>query len=283
MSIEGKVAFLGLGLMGEPMAERMLRAGADLAVWNRSPEKAAGLAAAGARVGATAAATVAGAAIVCLCLTDAAAADAVLFGPDALVIDFSTIGVAAAVDFAARLKAASGADWLDAPVSGGVPGARSGRLIVFCGGSEAAVERAKPLLAAVSVKATRLGDAGAGQAAKLCNQLIVAANALAVAEAMSLGRALGVDIGRLPEALAGGFADSLPLQIFGPRMAVADPGPALVTVAILRKDAAAIADAATTAGLDLTLLPTARALLDRAVADGLGAEDWSRLIRLYRG
>jgi len=291
MSLKRKVAFLGLGLMGEPMAARLVAAGYPVVVWNRSPGKAAALLAVGATEAPTPADAAAEAAWVCLCLTNAAAVQQVVFGgngvverlsPEATVIDFSTIGVKAAASYAARLAALTGARWLDAPVSGGVKGARSGRLIVFCGGSSTTLEAAGPLLAELSVKATRLGEPGAGQAAKLCNQLIVSVNLAAIAEALSLGRSLGMDSSRLPEALAGGFADSPPLQIFGPRMASTEPMPTLGKIGAMREDVLQICEAAASCAVDLPLLTAVETIYRRAEEMGLSNEDIGRLTEMYR-
>jgi 3-hydroxyisobutyrate dehydrogenase-like beta-hydroxyacid dehydrogenase len=291
MNLKRKVAFLGLGLMGVPMAARLVAAGFPVAVWNRSPGKSAVLLAAGATEAPTPADAAAEAEWVCLCLTNAAAVQQVVFGrngviervsPEATLIDFSTIGVKAAASYAARLAALTGARWLDAPVSGGVNGARSGRLIVFCGGSSTTLEAARPLLAVLSVKATRLGAPGAGQAAKLCNQLIVSANLAAIAEALSLGRSLGIDVGRLPEALAGGFADSQPLQIFGPRMASTQLAPTLGQIGAMREDVLQICQVAASGGMDLPLLAAVETIYRRAEEMGLSNEDIGRLAEMYR-
>lgn len=281
------VAFLGLGLMGAPMAARLADEGLLAAVWNRSPGKGEPLRARGVIAAATPREAAEKAEVVCLCLTDANAVEAVLRGedgleaglrPSALVIDFSTVGVAAGQGFAARV-AAQGADWLDAPVSGGVRGAQEGTLIAFLGGSEAAIARAQPTLASVTRRATRVGEVGAGQAAKLCNQLIVSANLAAMAETFALARRLGVDAAQLTPALAGGFADSMPLQVFGPRMASGQRAPKLGSVATMLKDAEAVA--ASAPGLALPVLAAALERYRAAVAAGLADADLSALADLY--
>ena len=284
------IAFLGTGLMGAPMAARLAAAAYDVRVWNRTAAKAAGIA--GAQPATTSRDAVAGAGIICLCMTDAQAIEAVLFGPDrtvdtlaagALVIDFSTIGPAAARGLASRVAAVCGADWLDCPVSGGVAGAEAGRLVMLAGGTEAALARAAPLLAYLSKRVTRMGGVGAGQAAKLCNQLIVSAGLAAIAEAIGLGEALGVNVARLPEALAGGFADSLPLQLFGGRMAAAvDPGPRTGEIHTMAKDVATILAAASAEGAATPLSDRVAELYRRVIAEGHGGEDFPALTRLYR-
>lgn len=278
------VAFLGLGLMGLPMAGRVAAAGLPLSVWNRSPEKAATLAAAGVRVAATPAEAVAGADLIALCLLDAGAVEQVLFGsggiagvanPRALIVDFSTIGVAATRELAAR----AGIAWVDAPVSGGVTGAAAGTLTIFCGGAAADLAAARPLLDAVAGRVTHMGDLGAGQATKLCNQIIAATNLLALAQAVAAGSALGLDVSRLPDALSGGFADSPPLRLFGPAMASGADPPPRGRIATMAKDVEAAAEALE--GGCMPLLSAVRDLYRHALAQGLGLEDLARLPRLF--
>jgi len=289
MAGETPVAFLGAGLMGAPMAARLIDASFPVRVWNRTEEKAKALAEKGAKFCSNAGEAVHGAKFVCVCLTDARAIESVIFGEvvkhlmqGAIIIDFSTIGVDAARDFAARVSAADVA-WLDCPVSGGVAGATAGSLSIFAGGDASALEQAQPLLDCVAVRVTHLGDAGAGQAAKLCNQLIVSTSLIAIAEALALAGNLGVDAERLVGALAGGFADSKPLQIFGPRMAQAsDPGPKVAEIATMTKDVEAIAQTAAALPITTPLLDRVRSLYARAFQAGLGQDDLPALIRLYR-
>jgi 3-hydroxyisobutyrate dehydrogenase-like beta-hydroxyacid dehydrogenase len=287
-----RIAFLGTGLMGQPMAGRLLDGGQDVRLWNRSEAKLAPLVAAGGQAFASAAEAVAGATIVCLCLTDAKAVEDLLFGaaatadrlaPGAIIVDFSTIGPAATRDYAARVKAARGALWLDCPVSGGVAGAQAGTLAILAGGDADAIDRVRPLLALLSGRVTRMGDVGAGQAAKLCNQLIVATNMLAIAEAMHVGEALGIDLAQIPVALQGGFADSRPLQLFGPRMAPAvDPGPPVSELRTMYKDIKAIRAGAADVGAGTPLLANVEAMWSRLIDAGHGGEDVPGLMRLYR-
>lgn len=220
-----RIAVLGTGLMGAPMARRLLGAGFEIAAWNRSRDKAEPLASDGARVADTAAEAVAGAAVVITMLTDGAAVTDVLFGasgaaealePDALVIDMSSISPAVARDHAARL-AARGRRHLDAPVSGGTRGAAAGELAIMVGGAEADFTAAAPLFAAMG-RATRVGPSGAGQLAKLANQVIVGVTIGAVAEALLLAAAGGADPAAVRDAIRGGFAESRILEEHGRRM-----------------------------------------------------------------
>ena len=285
-----QVAFLGTGLMGDPMVHRLLQAKIAVRVWNRSPEKLLPLRAAGATVHASPADAALGADAVCLCLANVAAAESVLFGergvagvsPGArLLVDFSTIGPRHTADFAERMRERCGSAWVDAPVSGGVPGAVQGKLVIFCGGSTAHIESLSEVFAALAQRVTRAGDVGAGQTMKLCNQLIVTSNLVAIAEAIALARAGGIDAGLLPQALAGGFADSIPLQVFGARMASGVRMPTLGAIALMIKDTAAIGELAATQDLTLPVTAAARRVYEQAESHGLGSEDLSALMALY--
>ena len=286
----GTVAFIGAGLMGAPMMRRLLAAGFDLTVWNRTPAKIEPLIAAGARAAASPSEAAEGADLICTCVTDAAALETVIFGaggvasalaiPD-LLVDFSTIGPRATLELAARFKAATGSRWVDAPVSGGATGAAQGRLIVFCGGDPADIERITPLLRAFSQRVNRIGDLGAGQTLKLCNQLIVATNMVAIAESLMLARSSGLALPGLPEALAGGFADSLPLQIFGRRMAEAITTPVLGELGLMLKDLSAAEALARSESVELPMTRAALEIYQRARDRGLIHQDIAALFSLY--
>jgi 2-hydroxy-3-oxopropionate reductase len=218
-----RIAFLGIGLMGAPMAERLAAAGRDLVLWNRTRAKAEAIA--GARVAATPAEAAAQADVLITMLENGPVVEAVLFGQHgaaaalnrgALVIDMSSSPPPLARDHAQRF-AARGIGYLDAPVSGGVVGAHAGTLAIMAGGSAADFARAKPILDPLG-RPNRVGPAGSGQLAKCCNQAIVAITIGAVAEALLLAAASGADPAAVREALLGGFADSRILQLHGKRM-----------------------------------------------------------------
>ena len=227
MKTSMKAGFVGLGVMGLAIARRLQAGGVKLHVWNRSREKCASLHSAGAVVCDTPADVASSVDTVFLCLMDGAAVEEVVFGKHgiaaaatgaSLVVDHSSIGPDASRELARRLRARCGAGWLDAPVSGGVPAAERGELTVMLGGEQADFERALPLLQRYARNVTLMGSSGAGQVAKLCNQILVA-NALAsISEALRLAAQGGIDAARLPEALRGGWADSALLQLFVPRM-----------------------------------------------------------------
>lgn len=239
------LAFAGLGLMGVPMTRRLLAAGYPLTVWNRSAGKRDLLAAEGARAVETPAQLCADAEVVMLCLADTAAVRDVVFGAGGIVenaragqvlVDFSSLEPAATREMAAELEARSGMRWVDAPVSGGTPGAEAGTLAIMAGGRVEDIERVRPILANLGQRLTRMGDVGAGQVTKVCNQMIVACNALVIAEVVALAEQSGVDARLIAPALAGGFADSRPLQILAPQMAESRFEPVKWHVRTLLKD-----------------------------------------------
>lgn len=211
-----RVGYIGLGDIGAPMAERILRGDYELTVWNRTQSKMTPLVAAGA-IGAMSPADLAQRCdIVFLCVDSAVAVERLLFESDGiaqakakprLVVDHSTIHPEKAINFAARLRA-TGIAMIDAPVSGGAIGARAGVLAVMAGGDAADVTTARPVISCYAGKITHMGPIGSGQATKACNQIINFGTLASIAEAVALGAAFGLDIQRLPEALAGGFADS---------------------------------------------------------------------------
>ncbi|MBD9499601.1 NAD(P)-dependent oxidoreductase [Pseudomonas sp. PDM17] len=239
------LAFAGLGLMGLPMTRRLLAAGYPLAVWNRSAGKRQLLATEGATAVETPAQLGANAEVVMLCLADTAAVREVVFGAGGIVesaragqvlVDFSSLEPAATREMAAELEARTGMRWVDAPVSGGTPGAEAGTLAIMAGGRVEDIERVRPILAHLGQRLTRMGDVGAGQVTKVCNQMIVACNALVIAEVVALAEQSGVDASLIAPALAGGFADSKPLQILAPQMAESRFEPVKWHVRTLLKD-----------------------------------------------
>jgi 3-hydroxyisobutyrate dehydrogenase len=248
-----KLGYLGLGMMGFPMSRRLINAGYDVTVWNRSAAKATALVEAGAKLAPRPSDIAASAGIIFMCLTDAAAVDEVVFGPDGLatvtgsgklIVDFSSIHPDAARTIAARLKAANGMGWIDAPVSGGTKGAEEGTLAVMAGGDAADIERVRRYVLAMARRLTHMGPTGAGQTTKLCNQVIVGCAMAVLAEATRLATNAGIDAKRLPEALAGGFADSIPLQLFVPRMVQGLHSPPMGHIATMLKDLDTVIDVA---------------------------------------
>ena len=222
-----RIGFIGMGLMGVPMSRRLQRAGFDVSVWNRSPDKSKPLASEGVRVCEHLHELISSSDILMTCVTDTSAVRAIVEGPGGIaehgresqvLIDFSSIDPQSTRDMADTLFNKTGIRWVDAPVSGGVAGAEQGTLAIMAGGDAALVDSVRPLLQPLSQRVTHMGPTGSGQVTKICNQMIVSCNVLVMAEVMALAEKSGVDAKKIPEALKGGFADSIPLQLTGPRI-----------------------------------------------------------------
>lgn len=285
------LAFAGIGLMGLPMARRLLAAGYPLAVWNRSAGKSQSLVRTGAQAAATPADLCRTAEVVMLCLADTAAVRDVVFGPGGvaegaragqLLVDFSSLDPAATREMAVELEARTGMRWVDAPVSGGTPGAEAGSLAIMAGGHEADIERVRPVLAHLGQRLTRMGDVGAGQVTKVCNQMIVACNALVIAEVVALAEKAGVDASLLAPALAGGFADSKPLQILAPQMAESRFEPIKWHVRTLLKDLDAAAKLSREQGSATPMSGLAVQLMRLHGTQGYLEHDPATLVQQYR-
>lgn len=276
------IAFIGLGIMGRPMALNLLRAGHSLFVHARRAESMTPLVEAGGIGCADPAEAARQAEIIFTMVSDTPDVEQVILGPDgvlagarpeALAIDMSTISPAATRRLAAELEAA-GVDMLDAPVSGGEAGAIAGTLSIMVGGRADAFARALPLLEVLGRNIVRIGDHGAGQVAKACNQVVIAQTLLGVGEAFLLARASGVDPARVREALLGGFASSRVLEVHGQRLLDGNYAPGF-KARLHRKDMRIVLEAA--ADLDIALPGAAQfaQLLNALVGRGLGELDSS--------
>ncbi|MCR4531313.1 NAD(P)-dependent oxidoreductase [Acinetobacter venetianus] len=241
MKIDQKtpIAFLGMGLMGTRMTSRLLKAGYTVAVWNRSQHACDPLIQEGAL--ALELEEIAKYPVILTCLADDKAVQSVFaqiesyLQPNQIIVDFSSLSVAATLELA-RASQEQQVTWIDSPVSGGTLGAEQGTLVIFAGGNAEAIQRLNPIYDVLSQRVTRMGESGTGQATKICNQLIVAANSTLIAEAVALADQAGVDTTLLAPALAGGFADSKPFQILAPRMATHTFEPVQWKVQTLSKD-----------------------------------------------
>ena len=220
------IGFIGLGIMGKPMALNLHQAGHKLFVHARRAESMAPLAAAGCTAFATAAEAAAQADVIFIMVSDTHDVKQVLFAeggvaqgakPGSVVVDMSTISPTATRRYAARL-AERGVEMLDAPVSGGDVGAINATLSIMVGGKPEIFERVKPLFECMGKNIVHIGDHGAGQVAKACNQIVVGVTIEAVAEALTFARKSGVDVAKVREALMGGFAASRILDVHGKRM-----------------------------------------------------------------
>lgn len=286
-----ELGYIGPGLMGAPMARRLLDAGYPLSVWGRTPAKLAPLAACGAEIRASAADVARAADIVFLCLTDSAAVEAVVFGAGGvaegaaegkLLADMSSIRPDAARAMAGRLKRETGMGWVDAPVSGGVAGAETGQLAIMAGGAEADFARLRPVVACLAQRFTLMGPVGAGQTAKLINQMIVGCGVAVLSEAAGLALRAGIDGAQLPDALAGGRADSLLLQQFFPKMISGDLFVESHARTML-KDLDTVADLARGAEAAAPMTALAAELYRLLVQRGHAEADGTAIAMLYRG
>jgi len=279
--------FVGLGVMGAPMALNLLRAGFPLTVYNRSAARAAPLAEAGASVAVSPQAVAMASRIVFVNVSDDAAVEEVLFGPaglvrglaeGALVVDMGTTSPAATRNFAGRL-ASQGVTLLDAPVSGGEAGARAGTLSIMVGGLAEGFERALPLLQVLGSNIVHVGETGAGQVAKACNQIVVSATLMGVAEALTFARRQGVSPERVRQALLGGFAYSRILEVHGQRMLEGQFAPGF-RARLHQKDLGIVTREAQALNLALPASALAAQLMNALVGLGHAESDSSALVEV---
>jgi 2-hydroxy-3-oxopropionate reductase len=283
------VGFIGLGLMGRPMARNLLEAGFPLVVHSRSPAPVDDLVAAGARRAATPADIARQATRIITMVPDSPDVEQVLDGPNGvfsaiqpgtIVIDMSSIDPASARRLAAR-AAALGATMLDAPVSGGEIGAIEGTLSIMVGGDAEAFARVIPIFNAMGnpERVIRIGESGAGQTCKLCNQMVIGGTLAVVAEAFALARAAGVDRAKVRDALMGGFAASRVLDVLGKRMLEDNYRPGF-RAALYAKDYRNVAAALADHDLAAPVTALVHEILDALVARGRGDEDYSAMATL---
>lgn len=279
-----KVGFIGLGVMGRPMALHLQRAGHALHVWARSPQSAEGLPA---TLCATPAELGRCCEVVFTVITSSADVEGVALGTDGLIegmapgsvlVDCSTIAPDAARHIAARLGK-KGIHMLDAPVSGGAQGAIDATLAIMAGGDAEVLERVRPLLQCLGQRIVHIGPNGAGQVAKACNQMIMVAAIQATAEAMRLAAASGVDCGKVRQALAGGSAASRVLDVMGDRMVRRDFVPG-IEARLHHKDFGLVLEAARQSGVPLPLAAVVDQQLNALMAQGWGRDDTASLLRV---
>ncbi len=282
------LGFIGIGLMGKPMTLRLLDAGFHVKVWNRSPEKLQPVIDAGATACPSVAELVRTSEVIILCLADTKVVESIVRNdiapngtPGKLLIDLSSIHPENTRQLAALLHEKCAMSWVDAPVSGGVAGAELGNLAIMAGGSLENIDIARIVLAPLYQQLTHMGEVGSGQVTKICNQMIVSCNVLVIAEMMALAKQAGVDATQIPAALAGGFADSKPLQITGSQMASEAFEPIKWRVKTLLKDLNMAVDLSVKQGNAVPMSALASQLMQLHGSHGYLEQDPATLIKLY--
>lgn len=278
------IGYIGLGLMGKPCVMNLIKAGHTLFVWARRREAADTVVAAGATFCASIAEVAARCELLFLNVTNTKDVESIIFDPDGVldsknkgltIVDMSTISASATRSMAKRLEP-HGMELVDAPVSGGTAGAQSGTLTIMVGASEPTFERITPVLLCMGKSVTRIGDCGAGQVAKSCNQIVVTGTIACVAEAFRFAEAAGVDPRPIREALLGGFANSRILEMHGMRMIEDNYEPGFKTV-LHRKDMGIVDDMAHEMHLPMPVSELGIELLDRALDAGYAEKDSSAI------
>ena len=285
-----RVGCIGAGLLGAAIMRRLIDCGFTPVLWNRDKAKLKVLLAAGATEARSPAELAGNSSFVITCVSDGAALENVVFGEDGVaksgsagkvLVDMSTCAAAHTRDMAARLAAQCGMAWLDAPISGGAPAAREGRMAIMVGGQPDIFERARPLWDALAVRATLMGPNGAGQATKMINQVLVSTGVAVLAEACAFAERAGIDAAKIPQALAGGRADSRQLQEMFPKMVASDFS---ITgrAALMLKDLELIHDLARHVGAPMPITAGVTESFRKMVADGLGDRDNTEMVNYYR-
>lgn len=278
-----RVAFLGLGIMGRPMASNLVKAGHEVAVWNRTPGKDVE----GARAASSPADAASGAEVVWVCVSDTQAVESVLFGSQgaaeglsegAIIVDSSTISPSATRKFAERVRT-RGVSYVDAPMTGSKTGAESGTLIFIIGGDEAAIDRIKPLLAAMGKKIFRMGETGKGQAAKLAMNLQIAMIYEGFAEALTLAAKLGLDAETLVPLVQASMVNSGVVDYKAPFVLNRDFSPNF-PLRLMLKDIRLTLEAAKEARVKLPGLETVEEIYDMSAEDGNSDLDYAATLTL---
>jgi 3-hydroxyisobutyrate dehydrogenase len=285
-----RIGFIGIGIMGEAMVRRLLDLGFSVKVWNLEPDRLQAVLPYGATSAESPAEVAAASDIVMLCVLHMQAVERCILGEDgvaaagpgpSLVIDFSTADPEGTRQVAAMLKEATGAGWIDAPVSGGPQLARTGQMTVMAGGSEEDFAKAKPIIEQMAGNLTLMGPVGAGQTTKILNQAIVGTGYVVMAEALMLAEAAGIDAARLPQCLAGGHADSSLLQRLYPQMQQRAFEPPSSYARQLLKDLKAVSAFAHGLGLDLKVIEQGVQRYKDYVALGHEMSDSAAIVKLY--
>jgi 3-hydroxyisobutyrate dehydrogenase-like beta-hydroxyacid dehydrogenase len=281
-----KIGFVGLGIMGGPMAGHLISAGRDVTVWNRTEAKQEPLRAQGAKVALTLADLASHCEVVCLCVSRTEDVEACLAEltsqakPGTLFIDHSTIAPAAAAYLGQRLKE-EGMRFVDAPITGGSMGAIKGQLTIFCGGDEADVAQALEVIKPYAKSAARVGPSGAGQQMKMANQIAVGGALIALCESLNFAQKAGLDIAQARELIGGGAGGSWAFENYGPKLLKSDWSPGF-TIDNQRKDFGYCKEAAEATGALIPCTELVDDLLAELQARGHGGWTTAALYDLYQ-
>ena len=285
-----RVGCIGAGVLGGAIMQRLIDCGFAPVLWNRDRSKLAGLLNQDATEASSPAEVAKRCAFVITCVSDGNIVEKVVFGErgvvesgsaDKVLVDMSTCSTAQTQEMAKRLADQCGMAWLDSPISGGAPAAREGRMAIMVGGGSDVFERARPIWDALAGRATLMGPNGAGQATKMINQILVSTGLAVLAEACGLAERAGIDVAKIPSALAGGRADSRQLQEMLPKMVASDFS---ITgrAALMVKDLELIHDLARDVGAPLPVTAVVTELFRKMVADGWGDRDNTEMVNFYR-
>jgi len=285
-----RVGCIGAGVLGSAIMRRLIDCGFSLAVWNRDRSKLAALLDAGATEASSPAELARTSTFVITCVSDGSVVEHVVFGKDGvadagsadkILVDMSTCAAAHTRAMATRLFEKSGMAWLDSPISGGAPAALQGKMAIMVGGEPAVFEKARPIWDALAGRATLMGPNGSGQATKMINQILVSTGLAVLAEACGFAERAGIDAAKIPQALAGGRADSRQLQEMFPKMVASDFS---ITgrAALMVKDLELIHDLSRHVGAPLPVTAGVTELFRKMVADGWGDRDNTEMVNFYR-
>lgn len=282
------LGFIGIGLMGKPLTLRLLDSGFKVNVWNRTKDKLNSVTSAGAVAYDSIGKLVKSSDIIILCLANTEVVESIVNNEiinagsaGKLLIDLSSIHPENTKQLALQLKQQCDMNWVDAPVSGGTAGAEQGTLAIMAGGSADNIAIAETVLKPLYSQLTHMGEVGSGQVTKICNQMIVSCNVMVIAEMIALAKESGVAAEKIPQALAGGFADSKPLQIVAPEMATESFEPIKWRVKTLLKDLNMAIDLSTQQGNSIPMSALASQLMQLHGKSDFLEQDPATLIKLF--
>lgn len=281
-----KLGFIGMGLMGVPMSKRLLDAGFDVTVFNRNGAKCQPVVDLGSKQAQSLEEVTTAVDVLMMCISNTQSVEDVIrqilpsIKSNQIIVDFSSIAPDATQELAKQVEA-KGGFWIDSPVSGGVAGAEAGSLAIMAGGRSEVLAKVQPYLKPLSQRVTHMGPNGSGQTTKVCNQMLVSCNVLVMAEVMAMAKKAGVDASQIPVALKGGFADSTPLQLTGPKMAEQDFDEIKWHVKTLLKDLDMAGDLSKALQTAIPMAGLGAELMRQHASKGYADQDPATLVGMY--